>query len=117
MPESARALAIAGAEIIFNPSATGNFARSWNTRLLQTRAYENKSFIVSVNMAWPRINGRSIAISPTGKILKRCGFRETVQIISLDLFQARKNRKHLNTRRPSVYSNLVQPTQSLNVEL
>nr|MDO8111946.1 carbon-nitrogen hydrolase family protein [Candidatus Sigynarchaeota archaeon] len=72
MPESARALRVNGAEIIFNPSATNNFRHAWNTRLLQTRAYENKWYVVSVNHAWPRRNGRSLAIHPRGTILARC---------------------------------------------
>jgi N-carbamoylputrescine amidase len=110
MPESARLLAIRGAEIIFNPSATGNFRRSWNTHLIQTRAYENKCFVVSVNHAAPRINGHSFITSPSGKVIVRCGRFESAKVVVLDLDPVRRQRKDLMTRRPTVYAGLTEPS-------
>ncbi|MFX0103657.1 MAG: carbon-nitrogen hydrolase family protein [Candidatus Hodarchaeota archaeon] len=107
VPETARILAIKGAQVIFNPSATGNYARGWNTRLLQTRAYENGCFVVSVNHAYPRINGYSIAINPRGKIMTRCYPWQCTRNVNLNLELVEKASKKLKTRRPSVYDDLV----------
>lgn len=108
MPESARILRTRGAEIIFNPSATGNFRRRWNTRLLRTRAYENKCYVVSVNHAAPRINGHSLVAGPRGNLLKRCGRRECAQVVSLELNRVREKNKDLLTRRPTTYQGLAE---------
>lgn len=110
MPECARNLAIHGAEIIFNPAATGNFRAAWNTHLIQTRAYENKVYIVSVNHAWPRINGLSFITSPNGKVIKRLPPWQSIGVQTLNIDEVRKKRKDLHTRRPSTYQGLLDPT-------
>jgi len=107
VPETARILAVKGARIIFNPSATGNYARGWNTRLLRTRAYENGCFVVSVNHASPRINGFSLAINPRGNIIKRLNTWEKVKVVNLDLDLVNKTNKRLGTRRPTMYDELT----------
>jgi predicted amidohydrolase len=113
MPETARILAVRGAEIIFNPSATGNFRRGWNTHMIQTRAYENKCYVVSTNHGSPRINGRSFVADPNGKVIARCPFREHVKVVELDLTLVRSERKNLFTRRPTVYDGLMERTKTI----
>jgi predicted amidohydrolase len=110
LPEPARILAARGAEIIFNPSATDNFRRGWNTRLIQTRAYENKCFVCSVNHAWPRNTGRSFVAGPRGDVITRCFPWESIKVIKIELNQIEKKRPELRTRRPSVYQGLLEPT-------
>jgi N-carbamoylputrescine amidase len=110
MPESARILAIRGADIIFNPAATGNFSRGWNKRLIQTRAYENKVFVVSVNHAAPRINGRSFIVNPNGQVIARCWPFAQVKIKKINLALVRAKKNDLHTRRPSVYQGMLEPT-------
>ncbi|MHA1999704.1 MAG: carbon-nitrogen hydrolase family protein [Promethearchaeota archaeon] len=111
VPEVARILRVNGAEIIFNPAATGNFSRGWNTRLVQTRGYENNCYVVSVNHAAPRINGRSFAVDPSGKVIARCHRKQCVKIVTIDLGKTREGTKILGTRRPSIYSDLVKPSK------
>lgn len=112
MPETARMLRVRGAEVIFNPAATGNMKRGWNTRLLQTRAYENKCFVVTVNHAAPRINGRSLICDPDGKIVKRCPPWQVVRTVRVDIDKARAKQHDLCTRRPSIYHPLLEPTKT-----
>ncbi len=107
LPEPARILRVNGAKIIFNPAATGNFAMGWNTRLMQTRAYENKCYVVSVNHAWPRINGMSLACSPAGKVIARCMPWETVKVVSLTMDDVERKAKDIKTRRPTTYNDLL----------
>jgi predicted amidohydrolase len=107
VPEVARALRINGAEIIFNPSATNNYAHGWNTRLLQTRAYENKCFVVSVNHAAPRLCGRSLVANPSGRVAARLFPWQQARVVELDLAAVRSREKDVNTRRPEIYGDLV----------
>ncbi|MBN2154242.1 MAG: carbon-nitrogen hydrolase family protein [Candidatus Lokiarchaeota archaeon] len=107
VPEVARALRVNGAEIIFNPSATNNYARGWNTRLLQTRAYENKCFIVSVNHAFPRLCGRSLVAGPSGRVIARLFPWQQARVVELDLAAVHAGEKHVNTRRPGIYADLL----------
>ncbi|NMC05519.1 MAG: carbon-nitrogen hydrolase family protein [Candidatus Lokiarchaeota archaeon] len=107
IPEVARALRVNGAEIIFNPSATNNFARGWNTRLLQTRAYENKCFVVSINHALPRLCGRSMVANSSGSVITRLAAWQQVRVVELDLDAVRSGEKDVNTRRPAMYGDLV----------
>jgi predicted amidohydrolase len=110
MPECARILSIHGAEIIMNPAATGNFRSRWNTHLIQTRSYENKVYVVSVNHAWPRVNGRSFITSPSGRVVGRLPFWQSARVYKLNLSNVREKRKDLYTRRPSTYQGLLDPT-------
>ncbi len=107
VPEVARSLRVNGAEIIFNPSATNNYAHGWNTRLLQTRAYENKCFVVSVNHAVPRLCGRSLVANPSGRVDARLFPWQQARVVELDLAAARTREKDVNTRRPEIYGDLV----------
>lgn len=109
LPETARLLRLNGAGVILNPAATGNFSRGWNTRLLQTRAYENGCFVVSVNHAFPRLNGRSLACDPGGKVIARCPPWECEKVVSLDIEQVHEKASILHTRRQSVYGGLLDP--------
>lgn len=103
LPETARILRLKGAEIIFNPAATGNFRRRWNTNLMRTRAYENRCFVVSVNHAAPRINGRSFAVDVKGNVIKRLPHWNSFRNVTVDTQSVRNEEHNLRTRRPSVY--------------
>jgi predicted amidohydrolase len=108
IPETARILALNGAEIIFNPAATGNFRHSWNTHLIQTRSYENKCFVVSINHAMPRINGRSFITDARGRVIYRCPPWEYVGIKKINIAPIQQDRTQLATRRPSLYQRLIE---------
>nr|MDO8088352.1 carbon-nitrogen hydrolase family protein [Candidatus Sigynarchaeum springense] len=107
VPEVARILRVNGAEIIFNPSATNNYARGWNTRLLQTRAYENKCYVVSVNHAFPRLCGRSLVANPSGRVIARLFPWQQSRVVELDLAAVRSREHDVNTRRPEIYGDIV----------
>ncbi len=115
MPETARMLKIKGAEIIFNPVATGNFKSRWfphwNTRLMRTRAYENDVFIVSVNHAAPRLTGHSLVVDPKGKRIKTLSRWQQAKVVEINLNKIEDSGHHLYTRRPSVYSSLLEDSK------
>lgn len=73
-PEGYRALALSGAEIIFNVTAAGSYGKSWRADtwelILRARAFENNIFVVGVNKAGPEYGkdyfGHSMIVSPLG---------------------------------------------------
>jgi len=119
-PEAARAVALAGAEIIFYPTAIGDIVNykaaegdwheAWET-IMRGHAIANSVYIVAVNRVgienklifW----GQSFICDSFGKILKRAGkSKEQVLTADLDLSIIKPTRDgwgFFRNRRPSTY--------------
>jgi len=116
-PEGARALGIAGAEIVFIPSATGD--RSYRTWHVEQRAHAiaNRYFVGTNNRVGPEpygpngFYGHSYFCDPDGVILSEgSGETEEVVLADLDLAQIRAARLDLpvwRDRRPETYGPLA----------
>lgn len=89
-PETARQLSLAGAEILFFPSAWRiEDERAWELNVA-SRALENQVYTVGVNHAGQfgdlRLFGRSYACGPTGNVLVQLGYdKQELQFCDLDL--------------------------------
>lgn len=101
LPEPARALALAGADLIVCP-AYGGWG-DWNTRLMQVRAYENQVYVVFTN---PHHN---LIIDPDGNLLGEAG-QDSILIRDLDLSRPLRRRQSIIHRRPDTYDRLADPT-------
>jgi len=119
-PEAARMATLAGAEIIFYPTAIGNVVGyrsadgdwhdAWET-VMRGHAIANAVHVVAVNRVGReerlRFWGQSFACDSFGKILKRAGAgREEVMIAKLNLAHNRRIREgwgFLRNRRPEAY--------------
>ena len=119
-PEAARMATLAGAEIIFYPTAIGNMAGykspdgdwhdAWET-VMRGHAIANGVHVVAVNRVgregelifW----GQSFACDSFGKVLKRASVsKEEVMIAKLDLGHNQRIREgwgFLRNRRPDTY--------------
>lgn len=119
-PEGARALALNGAEIIFNPSATVAGLSEYLWKLEQpAHAVANQVFVGAINRVgteapWNigEFYGQSYFVNPKGEIMV-CGSRDQDEIIvaDLDLDMIREVRdtwQFIRDRRPETYDNLVQ---------
>jgi N-carbamoylputrescine amidase len=95
-PESTRELVLGGAEIAFIPYCTNDFARPLLVHLFQTRALENRMFIVRVNYAAPRSNGTSSVIDFEGSTQDELDQAEGVLVSDLNLTALRKVRSAWN---------------------
>lgn len=84
-PESTLELVLGGAEVVLNPYCTGDFARPLLVHLYQTRALENRVFIVRVNYAAPRSNGSSAIFDFEGATQDMLDSAEGVLVGDLDL--------------------------------
>lgn len=113
-PESARSLALAGADIIAHPS---NLVRKDCPRAMPIRALENHLFTVTANRIGVESNGadeltyigQSLICGPEGDVLESAGaVEETVITAEIDVAAARDrqitpNNDLLRDRRPSLY--------------
>ena len=109
-PELARALTLAGVELLF-------VVAQWPQRridawkiLLQAAAVENQLFVVGCNrcgVADVPYGGQSMAVSPWGEKLVSSENTEAVLYAELDLAEVKKARKRmpfLKDRRPELYT-------------
>ena len=117
-PESCRCLALQGAELIVAPYATP-IDDPWEN-FLTTRALENGVFFGACNHVGPegdwRMSGRSLIISPRGKIIVEAGAEE--EIVSADLARedvaaARRAFPLFRDRRPDAYGSISRPVEEL----
>jgi predicted amidohydrolase len=97
VPEVARELALAGADLIVCP-AYGSID-AWNTHLMMTRAYENQVFMTFTH---PQ---KSFIFDRDGKIFEQCGPDQTIMVEIL-LSKMRKTRPSIVHRRPDTYRRL-----------
>lgn len=108
-PETARTLALKGAQLILHPTATVWFdpdPASLNTAMMRTRAYENRCFVLSVNQV--NYKGGSALFGPWGNVLAVAGRDE--EVLKLELDVSLRERRPENTfallpvRRPEAYA-------------
>lgn len=111
-PESTRELMLGGAEIVFNPYCTNDFSRPLLVHLFQTRALENRVYLVRVNFAEPRNSGTSSILDFEGSTQDELDRSEGVLVGDLNLTALRKIRATWNPvygapyRRPDAYKRL-----------
>jgi predicted amidohydrolase len=113
-PETARSLALAGADIICHPA---NLVLSYCQDAMITRCVENRVFAVTANRtgsesragATLRFTGLSEIVAPDGGVLARAGVEaEEVIVREIDPFEARDKavtpqNDVLGDRRPDLY--------------
>lgn len=102
-----RLLALQGAEIVVNISATPQtFPVQYIWRRLQGAAISNQVFVVYVNRPGPYFSGHSAVLDPRGEILIDAGKKENVALVELDLaelYRWREEEKIFDYRRPLLY--------------
>ena len=114
-PESTRELALGGAEIVFVPYCTSDFSRPLLVHLFQTRALENRVFLVRANFAAPRNSGTSSIIDYEGSTIDELDQAENVLVGDLNLTALRKVRSTFNkvygseNRYPPAYKRIRAP--------
>jgi predicted amidohydrolase len=88
--EATRELAMGGAEIVFNPYCTSDFSPPLLVHLYQTRALENRLFIIRVNCGAPRNTGTSSILDFEGSTQDELDNAEGVLVGDLNLTALRK---------------------------
>ena len=108
-PETSRALAAAGSEVIVSPSAWfrgPSKEEHWLT-MNKARAIENGCYVVSPDQIGPAYCGRSLVVDPYGAVLLDMGKRAGMGYADIDLGALRRTRRGLpllRSRRTDLYA-------------
>ncbi|MCQ3828593.1 carbon-nitrogen hydrolase family protein [Microbulbifer elongatus] len=84
-PETTRAMAWMGAEVIIHPTKTDTIDRKDELSMVRASAVMNQCYIVDVNGAGEQGNGRSIIVGPEGDTLHEASIEEEIISLYLDV--------------------------------
>ena len=92
-PETTRALACQGAEIILHPSLTNTIDRDTELSIVRANAAFNQCYFVDINCAGRLGYGRSIIAGPGGEVVHQAGPGREILPVELDLAHLRRVRE------------------------
>jgi predicted amidohydrolase len=104
-PETVRALAWQGAEIILHPSLTSTIDRDAEHAMIRAHAAQNQCYFFDINLAQTVGVGESLIAGPGGEVIYQSG--KGKEIIPLKL-----NLDYLHDVRRHGWNNLGQPLKS-----
>jgi len=126
-PEAARAASLAGAEVLFYPTAIGylkndplpytDWLNAWIT-IQRGHAIANSVHVAVTNRVGTEGQvtfwGNSFVCNAFGKFLKKAGTKEETAIVDLDISQnarIREGWRFSKNRRPDTYASLMEPVR------
>jgi N-carbamoylputrescine amidase len=124
LPEPARCLALAGADLLVVPVATVDVVRPWWELLLRASAVQNVCFVAACNRVGPDRGGApdasyfgsSLVVAPDGEVLARASDRRPELVLAdldLDALAGQRQRwSFLADRRPDLYGALTEQTST-----
>jgi predicted amidohydrolase len=104
-PETVRAMAWMGAEVILHPSLTSTIDRDVETAMIRSHAATNQCYFFDVNLAGPLGLGQSCIAGPGGEVLYQAGKGREIIPLKIDL-------DYLREVRRNGWQNLGQPLKS-----
>ena len=121
-PETSRALAMAGAELIINPTLTPTQDREIETVMVRATAVQQQCYYVDVNSVGEQGCGQSIACDPEGNVLHISNDQEDVFTIEVDFDFVRNSRKNgimglgqnLKSYRDNPFSSMIKEKRNEN---
>ena len=115
-PEGARLLALAGAELIFAPTAAAYDSHDRWRGLLCSHALCNNLYVLRLNRTGEEgdlhFYGRSFVADPFGNLIAEAGEGESILMAEIDparIAEARELTHFLDDRRPESYGGLTAP--------
>jgi predicted amidohydrolase len=93
-PETSRALAMAGAELIINPTLTPTQDREIETVMVRATAVQQQCYYIDVNSVGEQGCGQSIACDPEGNVLHISNDLEDIFTVEVDFDFVRNSRKN-----------------------
>ena len=104
-PETIRAMAWMGAEVILHPSLTSTMDRDVEIAMVRSHAAMNQCYFFDVNLAGPLGVGGSCIAGPGGEVVYQAGKGREIIALKLDL-------GYLREVRDNGWQNLGQPLKS-----
>ncbi len=119
-PETARALAIAGAELIINPTMTPTKDRDIETVMVQATAAQQQCYYVDINGSGEQGNGKSLICDYEGSVIDSAGNENKILDAEIDFDKVREARKKgfmgLGQPLKSFRDNAFNPINYMNKE-
>ena len=126
-PEAARAASLAGAEVLFYPTAIGylrndplpytDWLNAWIT-IQRGHAIANSVHVAVANRVGTEGEvtfwGNSFVSNAFGKVLRKSGIKEDTLVVELDISQnarIREGWRFVKNRRPDTYKSLTEPVR------
>ena len=121
-PETSRALAMAGAELIINPTLTPTQDREIETVMVRATAAQQQCYYVDVNSVGEQGCGQSIACDPEGNVLHASDDQEDIFTVEVDFDFVRNSRKNgimglgqnLKSYRDNPFSSMIEEKRNEN---
>ena len=104
VPEATRTLALRGAQLIAVPTASRVKYRNLATRIIPTRAMENRVHVAYVNHSGSNFVGTSLCCDQAGDYVVLGGSDETLLLAPISLAVSPTLCSYLKDRRPELYS-------------
>jgi predicted amidohydrolase len=93
-PETVRALAYLGAEVILHPTLTGTVDRDLELLIARSSAVTNQCYFVDINSSGSLGNGKSIVVGPEGEVIHQSDRSEEQIPVYLDLDRVEFTREY-----------------------
>lgn len=121
-PETSRALAMAGAELIINTTLTPTQDREIETVMVRATAAQQQCYYVDVNSVGEQGCGQSIACDPEGNVLHASDDQEDIFTVEVDFDFVRNSRKNgimglgqnLKSYRDNPFSSMIKEKRNNN---
>ena len=91
-PETIRAMALAGAEVIIHPTLTDTRDRDIECAMVRSNAAQNQCYMFDVNGAGDLANGNSLIAGPEGEVVHAAGTSQEIMVVEVDLNHVRRTR-------------------------
>ena len=92
-PETIRAMALKGAEVIIHPTLTNTRDRDVECAMVRANAAQNQCYMIDVNGAGQLAYGNSLFAGPEGEIIHAAGTSEEIMVVEIDLNLVRRTRE------------------------
>ncbi|ALS99555.1 carbon-nitrogen hydrolase family protein [Lacimicrobium alkaliphilum] len=93
-PETVRALAWKGAEVILHPTLTNTIDRDVELAIARANAATNQCYMVDINGAGKLGMGRSIVAGPGGEVIYQAGDTQEAIVVDIDFDYVRRVREN-----------------------
>ena len=92
-PESSRALAMNGAEVILHPSLTDTCDRDVEKAMVRATAAQQQCYYIDVNAGGNQGCGLSICVGPDGEILHEANIGDEIILVEVDFEKVKRCRQ------------------------
>ena len=92
-PETSRALALNGAEVILHPSLTDTCDRDVERAMVKATAAQQQCYYIDVNAGGKQGCGLSLIAGPDGEILHDANIGEEIMLVEVDFARVRRCRQ------------------------